>query len=229
MPYSGQTSHLCRVQVEVEQQKHYPLVLSDPVWRLDMIDKDGEFHKSTSKTLTRNNVHTVQEYLRMLNARLLAEQFVVDDIEDETWMRHTSPEDGNKKKHEMWLVATNHAMKCGPGDKVYTYSGANGTIYVDSVFGRIFKVEIDGVECSRQLLLLDTAKTQRKAPVRQVMQAQDKHQVMNADPRPEGQAAARAPRGPAGSQQVQGTKAQDLSVLNQELRARADDPRLIPE
>lgn len=42
--------------------KHYPPVLADPVWRLEMIDKDGEFHRK----LTSNNVDTVQDFCRML-------------------------------------------------------------------------------------------------------------------------------------------------------------------
>ncbi|GJN04853.1 hypothetical protein PR202_ga22429 [Eleusine coracana subsp. coracana] len=140
----------------VEQQKHYPPVLDDPVWGLDMIDKEGELHR----TLRSIDVHTVREFLRMLNVKpKWLRTFMVDDLEDETWMMHTSPDDGDKMKNEMLLFATSHAKTCDPGDNVYTYSGANGTIYVDSVFGRCFKVEIDGVECSRQQLQFDKAKT----------------------------------------------------------------------
>ncbi|GJN25682.1 hypothetical protein PR202_gb13543 [Eleusine coracana subsp. coracana] len=56
------------------------------------------------------------------------------------------------------MFAASHAKTCDPGGKVYTYSGGNSTIYVDSIFGRLFKVEIDGMECSRQQLQLDKAK-----------------------------------------------------------------------
>lgn len=46
-------------------QKHYPPVLGDPVWRLEMVDKDGAVHRE----LMRNNVDTVQELIRMLNVK----------------------------------------------------------------------------------------------------------------------------------------------------------------
>jgi hypothetical protein len=46
----------------------------------------------------------------------------------------------------MWEVTTTHAKTCVPGDKVYAYSAAHGTVYVDSVFNLV-KVEIGGVEC----------------------------------------------------------------------------------
>lgn len=46
-------------------QKHYPPVRRDPVWRLEMIDKDGAPHRN----LTSNNVRTVQDFLRMLNVK----------------------------------------------------------------------------------------------------------------------------------------------------------------
>lgn len=44
-------------------RKHYPPSLDDPVWRLEMVDKDGDLHRK----LMSNNVATVQELLRMQN------------------------------------------------------------------------------------------------------------------------------------------------------------------
>ncbi|GJN05892.1 hypothetical protein PR202_ga23565 [Eleusine coracana subsp. coracana] len=58
---------------------------------------------------------------------------------------------GDGMTDRMWEVTTNHARTCASGDKVYAYSAANGTIYVDSVFNLV-KVEIGGVECSLQQL-----------------------------------------------------------------------------
>nr|CAB3491988.1 unnamed protein product [Digitaria exilis] len=49
--------------------------------------------------------------------------------------------------YQMWHIATSHAEVCDPGDKVYVYSGTNSTIYVDSLFNQLLKIEIDGVEC----------------------------------------------------------------------------------
>ena len=43
-------------------RKHYPPVLADDVWRLEKIGKEGAFHRK----LRRNNVGTVQEFVRML-------------------------------------------------------------------------------------------------------------------------------------------------------------------
>jgi hypothetical protein len=45
-----------------ELEKHYPPVLGDLVWRLQEIDKRDKFHRN----LTRNNIRTIQEFLRML-------------------------------------------------------------------------------------------------------------------------------------------------------------------
>lgn len=43
-------------------RKHYPPVLTDDVWRLEKIGKEGAFHRK----LRKNNVATVQEFVRML-------------------------------------------------------------------------------------------------------------------------------------------------------------------
>nr|CAB3491987.1 unnamed protein product [Digitaria exilis] len=51
--------------VEDLNRKHYPPVLDDPVWRLEMIGKEGETHMK----LRSNNVGTVQEFVRMLNVK----------------------------------------------------------------------------------------------------------------------------------------------------------------
>jgi hypothetical protein len=41
-------------------RKHYPPAPDDPVWRLEMIDKDGEVHKK----LMSNHIRTVQDLFR---------------------------------------------------------------------------------------------------------------------------------------------------------------------
>lgn len=60
---------------------------------------------------------------------------------------------GDDLTARMWKMAAGHAKLCDPGEKVYAYSGANSTIYVDSVFGRLLKIEIHGVECRLDGLL----------------------------------------------------------------------------
>ncbi|KAL7238745.1 hypothetical protein ACSBR2_004777 [Camellia fascicularis] len=44
-------------------QKHYPPSLSDSVWRLANIGKDGAFHKRLSK----KNINMVKDFLVLLN------------------------------------------------------------------------------------------------------------------------------------------------------------------
>ena len=46
----------------------------------------------------------------------------------------------------MWEETTKHARTCYPGNKVYAYSSAGGTIYTNSIFNLV-KVEIGGIEC----------------------------------------------------------------------------------
>ncbi|GJN05893.1 hypothetical protein PR202_ga23567 [Eleusine coracana subsp. coracana] len=112
-------------------RKHYPPVLGDDVWRLEKIGKEGAFHRK----LTRHGVKNVQEFLRMLTVKPNELRTIL----------------GDGMTDRMWEVTTNHARTCASGDKVYAYSAANGTIYVDSVFNLV-KVEIGGVECSLQQL-----------------------------------------------------------------------------
>lgn len=59
---------------------------------------------------------------------------------------------GNTMTDQMWHMAVDHAKHCNPGDKVYVYSGANSTIYVDSVFSRLLKIELDLVLMKSSLL-----------------------------------------------------------------------------
>ncbi|KAF8673280.1 hypothetical protein HU200_048836 [Digitaria exilis] len=119
-------------------QKHYPPVLDDPVWRLEMIDKEGASHRK----LTSNNIDTVQEFVRMLNVKPQELHAIV----------------GDTMTYQMWHRAASHANYCEPGDKVYAYSGVNSTIFVDSVFVRLLKIEIKGVECQRDGLFNSKAK-----------------------------------------------------------------------
>lgn len=51
----------------------------------------------------------------------------------------------------LWEVTTSHAKKCDAGEKVYAYSGAGATIYVNSIF-ELVRVEFGGAECAPQQL-----------------------------------------------------------------------------
>lgn len=48
--------------LRVVYKKHHPPMLEDEVWRLEKIGKDGAFHKK----LAAQNIHTVQDFLKML-------------------------------------------------------------------------------------------------------------------------------------------------------------------
>lgn len=43
-------------------KKHYPPALSDEVWRLEKIGKDGSFHKRLNKA----GIYTVEDFLRLV-------------------------------------------------------------------------------------------------------------------------------------------------------------------
>ncbi|OEL37229.1 Calmodulin-binding protein 60 D [Dichanthelium oligosanthes] len=51
---------------KIFQWKHYPPVLNDELWKLEHISKHGAFQM----VLAQNNIHTVQEFVRMLMVKL---------------------------------------------------------------------------------------------------------------------------------------------------------------
>ncbi|KAG2563910.1 hypothetical protein PVAP13_8KG373600 [Panicum virgatum] len=111
---------------ETYGRKYYAPVLGDSVWRLDKIGKDSAFHSK----LKRNNIETVQEFLRMLMVKPDQLRAIL----------------GDGMTDDMWEATTKHARTCDPGNKVYAYSSAGGTIYTNSIFNLV-KVEIGGIEC----------------------------------------------------------------------------------
>ncbi|XP_066340213.1 disease resistance protein RGA5-like isoform X2 [Miscanthus floridulus] len=114
--------------------KHYPPVLGDSVWRLEKIGKEGAFHRK----LMRNNIGTVQEFLRMLAVKPNELRAIL----------------GDGMTDRMWDATTRHARTCVPGDEVYVYTAGGSTIYVNSVFDLV-KVKIGGTECTLQQLNRD--------------------------------------------------------------------------
>ncbi len=48
--------------VDAVYKKHYPPALSDEVWRLDKIGKDGAFHKRLNKA----GLWSVEDFLRLV-------------------------------------------------------------------------------------------------------------------------------------------------------------------
>jgi len=119
---------------EMYGRKYYAPVLGDSVWRLDKIGKDSAFHSK----LKRNNIETVQEFLRMLMVKPDQLRAIL----------------GGGMTDDMWEETTKHARTCDPGGKVYVYTAGDCTIYVNSVFNLV-KVEIDGTGCPLQQLNWD--------------------------------------------------------------------------
>ncbi|CAN6372907.1 unnamed protein product [Urochloa humidicola] len=111
----------------------YPPALDDPVWRLQMIVKGGEFHKK----LVHNNINTVQDFLRMLTLMPDELRAIVGDMRD-----------------NMWEATISHAKTCSLGDKAYVYSTAQGTIYLNSVFDAV-RVKTNGIEWPHAQLQLN--------------------------------------------------------------------------
>lgn len=56
------TRHSCVPSCLAVYKKHYPPSLSDEVWRLEKIGKDGAFHKRLSSA----NINTVKDFLTLL-------------------------------------------------------------------------------------------------------------------------------------------------------------------
>lgn len=59
---------------------------------------------------------------------------------------------GDAMTDRMWDMTVEHAEHCKRGDKVYVYNGVNSTIYVDSVFSRLLKIELNLVLVKSSLL-----------------------------------------------------------------------------
>ncbi|KAK8690510.1 hypothetical protein V6N13_074042 [Hibiscus sabdariffa] len=82
-------------------KKHHPPSLSDEVWRLEKIGKDGAFHKR----LSRENINSVKDFLTML--------FI-----DPPRLRHIL---GTGMSAKMWEVTVEHARTCVLDKRVYLY------------------------------------------------------------------------------------------------------------
>lgn len=82
-------------------KKHYPPLLSDEVWRLEKIGKDGAFHKRLSK----EKVLTVKDFLQL---------FFLDPARLRTIL-------GGGMSTKMWEATVGHAKTCVVDKKSYLY------------------------------------------------------------------------------------------------------------
>ncbi|XP_074269951.1 calmodulin-binding protein 60 C-like isoform X1 [Silene latifolia] len=82
-------------------KKHYPPALSDEVWRLEKIGKDGAFHKR----LTKAGIISVEDFLR----------FVVRDPQR---LRNIL---GSGMSNKMWEALVEHSKTCVLSEKLFIY------------------------------------------------------------------------------------------------------------
>ncbi|XP_019169624.1 PREDICTED: calmodulin-binding protein 60 B-like isoform X2 [Ipomoea nil] len=82
-------------------KKHYPPALSDEVWRLEKIGKDGSFHKRLNKS----GIFTVEDFLRLV-------------VRDPQRLRNIL---GSGMSNKMWEALVEHAKTCVLSGKLYVY------------------------------------------------------------------------------------------------------------
>ncbi|XP_076940632.1 calmodulin-binding protein 60 B-like [Bidens hawaiensis] len=82
-------------------KKHYPPALTDEVWRLEKIGKDGSFHKKLNKA----NIFSVEDFLRLV-------------VRDPKKLRNIL---GSGMSNKMWDVLVEHAKTCILSPKLYVY------------------------------------------------------------------------------------------------------------
>ncbi|KAK9706643.1 hypothetical protein RND81_07G141200 [Saponaria officinalis] len=99
-------------------KKHYPPALSDEVWRLEKIGKDGAFHKRLSKA----GIVSVEDFLR----------FVVRDPQR---LRNIL---GSGMSNKMWEALIEHSKTCVLSEKLYIYY-SEGPQGVGVIFNSIYE------------------------------------------------------------------------------------------
>ncbi|KAL9243571.1 hypothetical protein vseg_017443 [Gypsophila vaccaria] len=99
-------------------KKHYPPALSDEVWRLEKIGKDGAFHKR----LTKAGIVSVEDFLR----------FVVRDPQR---LRNIL---GSGMSNKMWEALIEHSKTCVLSEKLYIYY-SEGPQGVGVIFNSIYE------------------------------------------------------------------------------------------
>ncbi|KAF8037145.1 hypothetical protein BT93_B0150 [Corymbia citriodora subsp. variegata] len=82
-------------------KKHHPPALSDEVWRLEKIGKEGAFHKRLSEA----NVNTVKDFLILLFVDASRLQSIL----------------GAGMSRKMWDVTVEHAQTCSLDQTIYLY------------------------------------------------------------------------------------------------------------
>ncbi|GAB4831294.1 Calmodulin-binding protein 60 B [Ancistrocladus abbreviatus] len=123
-------------------KKHYPPALTDEVWRLEKIGKDGSFHKRLNKA----GIKTVEDFLRYF-------------VRDPQRLRNIL---GSGMSNKMWEALIEHGKTCGLSGKLYIYysDDAQG---VDVIFNNIY--EFSGLIAGGQYYSADSLSDSHKVYV----------------------------------------------------------------
>jgi hypothetical protein len=120
-------------------KKHYPPALSDEVWRLEKIGKDGSFHKRLNSA----GIFTVEDFLRL----------VVRDLQKLRTIL------GSGMSNKMWDALLEHAKTCVLSGKLYVYYPED-TRNVGVVFNNIY--ELSGLITGEQYHSADSLSESQK-------------------------------------------------------------------
>ncbi|KAL8460200.1 hypothetical protein ACS0TY_031150 [Phlomoides rotata] len=123
-------------------KKHYPPALSDDVWRLEKIGKDGSFHRR----LNNAGVHTVEDFLRLV-------------VRDSQKLRSIL---GSGMSNKMWDALLDHAKTCVLSGKLYVYY-PDDSRSVGVVFNNIY--ELSGLIANDQYYPSDSLSDSQKVYV----------------------------------------------------------------
>ncbi|XP_065848351.1 calmodulin-binding protein 60 B-like [Euphorbia lathyris] len=123
-------------------KKHYPPALTDEVWRLEKIGKDGSFHKK----LNGQGIFSVEDFLRLF-------------VRDPQKLRNIL---GSGMSNKMWDALVDHAKTCVLGGKLYIYYPEDSR-NVGVVFNNIY--ELNGLTSGEQYYPADSLSDEQKVYV----------------------------------------------------------------
>ncbi|XP_058749831.1 calmodulin-binding protein 60 C-like [Vicia villosa] len=123
-------------------KKHYPPALTDEVWRLEKIGKDGSFHKRLNKA----GICSVEDVLQLV-------------VRDPQRLRNIL---GSGMSNKMWEVLVEHAKTCVLSGKLYVYYPDDAR-NVGVVFNNIY--ELSGLITNDQYYSADSLSDSQKVYV----------------------------------------------------------------
>ncbi|PNY05455.1 calmodulin-binding protein [Trifolium pratense] len=123
-------------------KKHYPPALTDDVWRLEKIGKDGSFHKK----LNNAGIYTVEDFLRLV-------------VKDQQKLRNIL---GSGMSNKMWEALLDHAKTCVLSGMLYVYYPED-TRNVGVIFNHVY--ELRGLITGEQFFSADSLSDNQKVYV----------------------------------------------------------------